>query len=162
RLGPRQPPGIARRQEGRRADRQGREVHRRHHRLVEDQPGRREGASGADENHPLKVSVAGSGATGTVCSLPPCGGGLGRGVAAILRALSTRLRPPPPTAPHKGEGSAPSVWRNLDLARAGMLAIALIASACVVVLLVAILWLSFTDGTPGDPNLGYTFSHYVD
>ncbi len=53
-------------------------------------------------------------------------------------------------------------WRNLDLARAAMLAIALLACLCVVVLLVTILWLSFTDGTPGDPQLGYTVSHYVD
>jgi iron(III) transport system permease protein len=43
-----------------------------------------------------------------------------------------------------------------------MLAIALAASLCVVVLLVTILWLSFTDGTPGDPHLGYTVSHYVE
>jgi iron(III) transport system permease protein len=59
--------------------------------------------------------------------------------------------------------SAASVnWRPLDPARAAMLAIAAAASFCVVVLLVAILWLSFTDGTPGDPRLGYTLAHYVD
>ncbi len=43
-----------------------------------------------------------------------------------------------------------------------MLAIAILASLCVVVLLVTILWLSFTDGTPGDPDLGYTLGHYAD
>src|SRR4029077_10552490 len=32
----------------------------------------------------------------------------------------------------------------------------------IVVLLATILWLSFTDGTPGDPQLGYTFAHYVE
>jgi iron(III) transport system permease protein len=51
---------------------------------------------------------------------------------------------------------------RIDLARAAMLAIAVAASFCVIVLLVTILWLSFTDGTPGDPRLGYTFDHYVD
>jgi hypothetical protein len=40
---------------------------------------------------------------------------------------------------------ASSAWRRLDLARVGMLTIALLASLCVVVLLVTILWLSFAD-----------------
>jgi len=52
--------------------------------------------------------------------------------------------------------------RRLDLARAGMLAIAAVACLCVVALIATILWLSFTDGTPGDPQLGYTVAHYVD
>jgi iron(III) transport system permease protein len=43
-----------------------------------------------------------------------------------------------------------------------MLAVATLASLCVAVLLVTILWLSFTDGTPGDPALGYTFGHYAE
>jgi len=43
-----------------------------------------------------------------------------------------------------------------------MLAIAVAASACVVVLLATVLWLSFTDGAPGDPALGYTLAHYVE
>lgn len=51
---------------------------------------------------------------------------------------------------------------RVDPARAVMLAIAAAACLCVLVLLAAILWLSFTDGTPGDPNLGYTVGHYVE
>src|SRR5215467_2448803 len=43
-----------------------------------------------------------------------------------------------------------------------MLAIAAVACLCVVALIATILWLSFTDGTPGDPQLGYTVAHYVD
>ena len=40
---------------------------------------------------------------------PPCGGGLGRGVGRWLASVDARAlssRPPPPTPPHKGEGSA--------------------------------------------------------
>jgi iron(III) transport system permease protein len=43
-----------------------------------------------------------------------------------------------------------------------MLAVATLASLCVAILLLAILWLSFTDGTPGDPALGYTLGHYAE
>src|SRR5713226_3521604 len=45
----------------------------------------------------------------SVCSLPPCGGGLGRGVARFGNAGASISRPPPPTPPHKGEGSTASV-----------------------------------------------------
>ena len=38
------------------------------------------------------------------CSLPPCGGGLGRGVVAVFGVLTIRLRPPPPTPPHRKSG----------------------------------------------------------
>src|SRR5712691_8287529 len=48
-------------------------------------------------------------AANSVCSLPPCGGGLGRGVAQFGNAGASISRPPPPTPPHKGEGSTPSV-----------------------------------------------------
>src|SRR5262249_15632054 len=48
----------------------------------------------------------------SMCSLPPCGGGLGRGVMRLRVSGATCERialPPPPTPPHKGEGSAPSL-----------------------------------------------------
>src|SRR5712692_4092322 len=45
----------------------------------------------------------------SACSLPPCGGGLGRGVARFGNAGASISRPPPPTPPHKGEGSTASV-----------------------------------------------------
>src|SRR5262249_20173270 len=45
----------------------------------------------------------------SVCPPPPCGGGVGRGVAVV--ATAQQLRPPPPTPPHKGEGSTPSKRR---------------------------------------------------
>jgi hypothetical protein len=47
-------------------------------------------------------------AANSVCSLPPCGGGLGRGVAS-LATLAPLPHDPTPTPPHKGEESAPSV-----------------------------------------------------
>src|SRR5262249_1654983 len=37
--------------------------------------------------------------------------GEGWGGGWLLDGTSKQLRPPPPTPPHKGEGSAPSVWR---------------------------------------------------
>src|SRR4029077_19530861 len=43
-------------------------------------------------------------AANSVCSLPPCGGGLGRGVMSKATA-APHSSPPPPTPPHKGEGS---------------------------------------------------------
>src|SRR5262249_27698672 len=59
----------------------------------------------------------------SVCSPPPkrvedarkradAGEGLGVGVVVVARDASTaqQLPPPPPTPPHKGEGSAPSVF----------------------------------------------------
>src|SRR5262244_3856748 len=50
--------------------------------------------------------------------------------------------------------------RRIDVARAAAFAIATLACLAVAMLLVTILWLSFTDGAPGDPQLGYTFAHY--
>src|SRR5262249_43645965 len=43
-----------------------------------------------------------------------------------------------------------------------MIAVAALASVAVLVLLVTVLWLSFTAGTPGDPALGFTLAHYAD
>ena len=40
---------------------------------------------------------------------PPCGGGLGEGGGAFRTVESDISRPPPPTPPHKGEGSTPSL-----------------------------------------------------
>src|SRR5262245_38362377 len=54
-------------------------------------------------------------AASSVCSLPPCGGGLGRGVVQRENDRTTCegiARPPPPSPPHKGEGSAPSARRG--------------------------------------------------
>jgi len=53
----------------------------------------------------------------------------------------------------------PVRW-NIDVARVFAISIAVLACLAVAVLLVTILWLSFTDGTPGDPQLGYTLGHY--
>jgi iron(III) transport system permease protein len=41
-----------------------------------------------------------------------------------------------------------------------MIALAVLASAIVLVLLLTVLWLSFTEGMPGDPLLGYSLRHY--
>ena len=42
-----------------------------------------------------------------VCSPPPCGEGLGVGVAPLVRWRFTKRRPPSPTLPRKGGGSTP-------------------------------------------------------
>jgi iron(III) transport system permease protein len=52
--------------------------------------------------------------------------------------------------------------RRLDFARAVMIAVAVLASASVLGLLGTVLWLSFTSGVPGDPELELTFQHYID
>jgi iron(III) transport system permease protein len=49
---------------------------------------------------------------------------------------------------------------HLDFAPAGMVALTLIAIGAILVLLAIVLWLSFTEGTPGDPVLVYTLDHY--
>ena len=41
-----------------------------------------------------------------------------------------------------------------------MIGLAVLASAVVLVLLLTVLWLSFTEGMPGDPRLGYSLRHY--
>src|SRR5262249_54042410 len=58
-----------------------------------------------------RVGIAGSErATDSVCSLPPCGGGVGRGVARCCSIRASHNDPHPPraltraTLPHKGEG----------------------------------------------------------
>src|SRR6476661_2211526 len=44
---------------------------------------------------------------------PTCvGGGLGRGVVVMAQSCIRQLLPPPPTPPHKGEGSTPCAARN--------------------------------------------------
>ena len=43
-----------------------------------------------------------------------------------------------------------------------MVAVAVVASVSVFALLATIFWLSFTSGTPGDPDLGYTVRHYIE
>src|SRR5262249_33612556 len=87
-----------------------------------------------------------------------------RVVSGVVASLKLSAPPPAPLPARAGRGSAAAVRckRRLDLARAGMLAIAAVACLCVVALIATILWLSFTDGTPGDPQLGYTVAHYVD
>ena len=57
---------------------------------------------------------------------------------------------------------SPSVRSDIDLARTALIALALIACLAILILLVTVLWLSFTEGTPGDPRLGYTLRHYAD
>jgi iron(III) transport system permease protein len=54
---------------------------------------------------------------------------------------------------------APRLHR-FDLAPAVMLALTLLATGTILVLLAIVLWLSFTEGTPGDPVLRYTLEHY--
>jgi iron(III) transport system permease protein len=49
---------------------------------------------------------------------------------------------------------------RFDGASAGLVALTLIASAAILVLIGVVLWLSFTEGTPGDPALQYTLAHY--
>jgi iron(III) transport system permease protein len=58
--------------------------------------------------------------------------------------------------------AASSPFRRIDLARVVMVAVAVAASFSVLVLLATVLWLSFTSGVPGDPQLGFTLQHYVD
>src|SRR5215470_17789349 len=48
----------------------------------------------------------------SVCSLPPCGGGLGRGVVRRCSRWCHIVPPPPPAPPHKGEGSTPNSLRE--------------------------------------------------
>ncbi|HLI22650.1 MAG TPA: iron ABC transporter permease, partial [Stellaceae bacterium] len=49
---------------------------------------------------------------------------------------------------------------HIDLAAGGLLGITLIAIGAILVLVGVVLWLSFTEGTPGDPVLQYTVAHY--
>ena len=74
-------------------------------------------------------------------SITENGRGGGRGIAAArLGAMGDRLR----------------------LVSRSLVGIATIASLLVAILLAVIVWLSFTDGLPGDPQLKYTFQNYRD
>jgi iron(III) transport system permease protein len=50
----------------------------------------------------------------------------------------------------------------VDFARFGMIGLAALACFAILVLLATVLWLSFTEGTPGDPQLGYSLRHYAE
>ena len=56
----------------------------------------------------------------------------------------------------------PLAWRRFDKTRAAIYGVVVLATATVGVLLVTIVWLSFTSGIPGDPQLGYTLGNYAD
>src|SRR5258708_31732328 len=43
-----------------------------------------------------------------------------------------------------------------------MLLVVMATSAVVLCLLAVVLWLSLTDGSPGDPDLGYTVQNFVE
>ena len=49
-----------------------------------------------------------------------------------------------------------------DLMPAIMLSVVLIASVVILAHLAVVLWLSWTDGSPGDPDLGYTAQNFVE
>jgi iron(III) transport system permease protein len=53
-------------------------------------------------------------------------------------------------------------WRRIDLTKTAVVATAVFSTAAVIVLLATILWLSFTSGVPGDPQLAYTLRNYAD
>ena len=47
-----------------------------------------------------------------------------------------------------------------DVASASLIGLTLFATGAILVLVGVVLWLSFTEGTPGDPVLTYTLEHY--
>ena len=49
---------------------------------------------------------------------------------------------------------------HFDLAGKSLIGLTLIATGAITVLVGVVLWLSFTEGTPGDPVLQYTLDHY--
>jgi iron(III) transport system permease protein len=49
---------------------------------------------------------------------------------------------------------------RIDLWQAGLVSIAIIVCLLVGGLVVGVVWLSFVDGLPGDPDLTYTLAHY--
>src|SRR4051812_49154749 len=77
-----------------------------------------------------------------------------RGSRAELAAIGTKLplSSVPRLARPKGGG--------LDRVRLLLIALASLACCTILLLLAAILWLSFTAGTPGDPALLYTLANY--
>ena len=50
--------------------------------------------------------------------------------------------------------------RGFDFVPGGLLGLTIFATGAVLVLVSIVLWLSFTEGTPGDPVLVYTLDHY--
>src|SRR6185437_9053388 len=59
-----------------------------------------------------------------------------------------------------GKAPAPAERRRRDWAPAGMVGVAMVATGSVLALLAVVFWLSFVEGTPGDPALAYTLDHY--
>ena len=59
-----------------------------------------------------------------------------------------------------GKAPAPAERRRRDWAPAGMVGVAMVATGAVLALLAVVFWLSFVEGTPGDPALVYTLDHY--
>ena len=55
-------------------------------------------------------------------------------------------------------GKKPSF--SIDLTSGALVGLTLIATGAILVLIGVVLWLSFTEGTPGDPALQYTLVHY--
>jgi iron(III) transport system permease protein len=49
---------------------------------------------------------------------------------------------------------------QFDPTRASLVGLTLFATGAILVLIAVVLWLSFTEGTPGDPVLQYTLDHY--
>lgn len=49
---------------------------------------------------------------------------------------------------------------RFDLAAGSLIGLTLVATGAILVLVGVVLWLSFTEGTPGDPVLQYTLQHY--
>src|SRR5262245_7451326 len=83
--------------------------------------------------------------------------------APLARCAASGTRGRPRRAMTIAHVSPPiASFQRLDLARGAMLAVAVLASLTVLVLLVTVLWLSFTSGVPGDPQLDFTLRHYVD
>jgi iron(III) transport system permease protein len=63
-----------------------------------------------------------------------------------------------------GADGAPAIRvgtiRRVNLGPAAMYALATFASLCVAAMLAVVVWLSFADGLPGDPQLAYSLVHY--
>src|SRR5712692_2254838 len=69
-----------------------------------------------------------TGTANSVCSLPPCGGGLGRGVARLAMLVPLSHDPHPQPLPTRGRGAAPAfasrVLAALWLSAFGSIAVA--------------------------------------
>src|SRR3954452_12532021 len=55
-----------------------------------------------------------------------------------------------------------SMSRRINPGPVVMFALAALAAVCVIALLAVVVWLSFVEGLPGDPKLGYSLAHYRD